>query len=249
MHKFEEYIKRPAAEHSKVQPVPRKPETKGRTIPWSAIKVFVDDFIAMSQDVPRLGHLTRSILHGVESVFPAPDVTGHANGREPLSEKKIRRGKADWTIKKEVLGWLVDGDQRTVQLPPDKASAYIAKLKKLLRKKRIPIARFRKIVGKLRFAALCLPAGRSFMTPLNIALQGEPKHIGNGTKSEVSESIGDWIQLIKELASQPTSMHEFTSADDRRSLGVTHFIQIFLMLFYHFHEVITYEGIHIFRLI
>ena len=98
-----------------------------------------------------------------------------------------------------------------MQLPPDKANAYLMELRKLLRKKRIPIARFRKIVGKLCFAALCLPAGQSFMMPLNIAMRGEPKHIGNGAKSEVRESIGDWIQLIKELASRPTSVHELVA--------------------------------------
>ena len=139
MHKFKEFIKRPAAEHSKVQPVQRKPETEGRAIPLSAI----------GQDVSQLGHLTRSILHGLESVFPTPDITCHANGREPLSEKKIKRGEANWTIEKKGLGWLVDGHQRTVQLLPDKTNAYLVELKKLMRKKNTHIAWFRKNVRKL----------------------------------------------------------------------------------------------------
>ena len=53
-------------------------------------------------------------------MFPAPDVTGHTGGREPLYEKKTLRGKADWTPKKEVLGWLIDGNKRTVELPQTK---------------------------------------------------------------------------------------------------------------------------------
>jgi len=153
--------------------------------------VFVDDFIAMSQDKSRIPHFTRSILHGIEQVFPDPSITGHVNGKHPISEKKLLKGDADWVPVKEVLGWLVDGENRTIVLPEAKATAYLKEVKILMRKKKIPLARFRKIVGKLRFAALCLPAGRALMTltPLNMALRGEPKFIGSGKKSEVHESL------------------------------------------------------------
>ena len=46
------------------------------------------------------------------------------------------------------------------------------------------------------------------MTPLNMALRGEPRFIGSGKKSEVHESLGDWLKLIESLASRPTSVHE-----------------------------------------
>ena len=186
----------------------KSPSLRDRVVPWTALEVFVDDFIAMTQDVDRIPHLTRSILQGIEQVFPDPSVTGHVNGKHPLSEKKILNGDADWLFIKEVLGWLIDGEHRTVILPESKASAYTMELRKLLRKKKIPLARFRKIVGKLRFAALCLPAGRALMTPLNMALRGEPRFIGSGKKSEVHESLGDWLKLIESLASRPTSVHE-----------------------------------------
>ena len=132
-------------------------------------------------------------------------------GREPLSEKKIRKGDADWTTRKEVLGWLVDGDARTVELPADKAAAYEKELRALMRKKKVPIKRFREIVGKLRFAALCLPAGRSLMTPFNMALRGDPKEIGLGKKGELHDCLGDWLALIRSLAERPTSVHEVVS--------------------------------------
>ena len=77
-----------------------------------------------------------------------------------------------------------------MELPPDKAEAYATGVKGLTRKK-IPVACFHKIVGRLRFAALCLPAGRALMTPLNMAMRGRPRKIGCGKKSEVHESLGD----------------------------------------------------------
>ena len=180
---------------------------------WAGIEVFVDDFIAMCQDVRRIPHLTRSVLHGVEQVFPGPEVTGHSQGREPVSKKKIKRGEADWTVRKVVLGWLLDGDRRTIELPDDKAKEYAEELRKLMRRKKIPVARFRKIVGKLRFAAFCLPAGRALMTPLNMAMKGDPSSIPSGKKTEVRESLGDWLQLIKSLKERPTSVHEIVSTN------------------------------------
>ena len=133
-------------------------------------------------------------------MFPALNVMGHTGGREPVSKKKMLRGEVDWTPKKEVLGWLLNGDKRTVELPPDKSEAYAGEVKKLTRKIKVPLACFPKIVGKLRFAALCLPAGRALMTPLNMAMRGTPCYIGCGKKSEVHESLGDWLQLIKDSA-------------------------------------------------
>jgi hypothetical protein len=200
-HAFEQHIEMPDVH----------PGEAAGPAPWAAIEVFVDDFIAMSQDAARIPHTTRAILHGIEQVFPHPDITGHTNGKTPVSEKKVMKGEADWRVRKEVLGWLVDGRERTLELTPDKATAYAGELKKLLRRKKIPLARFRKIVGKLRFAALCLPAGRALMSPLNRAVRGEPPSIGNGQHSEVRENLGDWLQLLKELAARPTSVHELVA--------------------------------------
>ena len=89
MHKFENHFRTPVIEN------PALVVEEGSAVPWAATEVFVDDLIAMYQDVPRIKQLTRSILRGIEQVFLAPDVTGHSGGREPLSEKKILRGEAD----------------------------------------------------------------------------------------------------------------------------------------------------------
>ena len=200
-HHLERFITRPTS--------PSIPQPAwDRPTPWAAIEVFVDDFIAMQQDVTRMAHTTRSILHGIEQVFPAPDVTNHEGGRQPISEKKLKRGEANWFVQKDVLGWLLHGEARTVQLTADKADRYKTELKKLLKKTKIPLPRYRRILGRLRFAALCLPAGRALMTPLNRAMRGSPKNVGSGKRSEVHEALGDWLQLIKDLAARPTHVHE-----------------------------------------
>ena len=47
------------------------------------------------------------------------------------------------------MGWLLDRDKRTVELPLEKAEAYADEVKKLMGKNKIPLACFHKIVGKL----------------------------------------------------------------------------------------------------
>ena len=118
MHKFEHLIKKPTQES------PPDPDVT----PWAAMEVFVNDFIVLCQDVPRIDQLTRSILQCVEQVFPTPAFTNHVGGREPLSEKKIRKGEADWMTRKEVLGWLVDGDARIVNLPANLGNCWQAQV-------------------------------------------------------------------------------------------------------------------------
>ena len=53
------------------------------------------------------------------------------------------------------------------------------------------------------------------MTPLNMVMHDTTHNIRWGKKLEVHESLGDWLQLIKELGSRPTSVHKIvaTSVD------------------------------------
>ena len=64
--------------------------------------------MAQTSDPAQLIHLSRALLHGINSVFPLPQVSGH-NGQDPISKKKLESGKGQWSVKKEVLGWMVDG--------------------------------------------------------------------------------------------------------------------------------------------
>jgi hypothetical protein len=185
MHKFEGLIKGPASSGS-TPPTAPKAEA-----PWTAVEVFVDDFIVMCQNVSRIPHLTWSILHGIEKVFLGPDTTGHTRGCKPASEKKILHGEADWTTRNIVLGWLLDSDRCTIELTDDKATAYAEELQKLLRRSRIPMARYRKMIGKLWFASLCVTAGKALLKTLNMAMRGAPAHVPSGRRTAVQGSLGD----------------------------------------------------------
>jgi hypothetical protein len=48
------------------------------------------------------------ILHGIHSVFPSPAITGHIQGKDPISLKKDTQGNGQWHHKKELLGFGVN---------------------------------------------------------------------------------------------------------------------------------------------
>ena len=77
---------------------------------WTMLGVFCDDFIHMSQtiDPAQLLHFSRAFLNGTHNVFLLPQVSEH-NGKDQISKKKLESGEGQWAVRKEVLGWMVDG--------------------------------------------------------------------------------------------------------------------------------------------
>lgn len=129
---------------------------------------FVDDYIALLQspDVAALRHHSRALLHGIHQIFPPPAATGHA-GDEPISLKKlVVDGEGVWDTVKEILGWMFDGLERTMQLPAKKVTAIRETIKNSLRSKRIDTKAFESLIGKCQHACLGIPGGRALLAPL-----------------------------------------------------------------------------------
>ena len=89
--------------------------------PVTIMEVYVDDFIGATNQVtpPHLTQVSRSMLHGIHSIFPPPKLTKHC-GADPISEKKLDKGEGTWSHQKEILGWDFDGAAFTIQLPEEK---------------------------------------------------------------------------------------------------------------------------------
>ena len=71
--------------------------------------------------------MTRCMLHAINTVFPPPHVTNSVM-RPAISPKKLEEEGA-WEVRKIILGWLLDGIERTIRLPPQKCDAIIDLLK------------------------------------------------------------------------------------------------------------------------
>jgi hypothetical protein len=101
--------------------------------------MYVDNYTAAAVENAKgrlLGRVACSALHGIHLTFPPLVVTGHHGGKDPISLKKLQKGDAQWNHEKEILGFLVNGLDRTVWISNKKASSIIAEIKKILKKKR-----------------------------------------------------------------------------------------------------------------
>ena len=92
--------------------------------PAELLQVLVDYFILATQPYSSedLNELSRTALADICSFFPTPKESGHVNGRDPVSEKKINKGDGRWSHLKVILGFIFDGRFRSVQLPQDKSN-------------------------------------------------------------------------------------------------------------------------------
>ena len=90
--------------------------------------VFVNDFCLGAMENANgslLQRISRAAIHSIHTTFPAPKVSGHTGGKDSISLKKLEKGDARWIPTKELLGYLVDGVHRTVQLPQAKSDGII----------------------------------------------------------------------------------------------------------------------------
>jgi hypothetical protein len=107
-----------------------------------------------------------------------------------------------------MIGFLFDGVKRTLRLPAKKALAYIKEMHTVLHQKTIPLKSLQAIVGRLHHASVILPAAKGFFTPINTALQGNPKIVGLGATSALCTALEDLISLLHLLNSRPTHVFE-----------------------------------------
>jgi hypothetical protein len=185
--------------------------------PVHGVYVYVDDYIGAAvenADGTLLGRISRAVLHGIHSVFPPPDVSGHTDGKDPVSLKKLQKGDGQWSHEKELLGFVVDGQAKTVRISDSKATDIVHEIRRILKKKKVQLRRYRRIVGKLRNVALIMPSTKGLFSPLNKALKGDPPVIGLGKESEVRAALLDLAVFVQDLATTPTHVKELVPGDD-----------------------------------
>ena len=134
---------------------------------WQMTAIFVDDYILAAVEDrtgTRLLRMSRAALHTIHGLFPSPERLGHLNGKDPISQKKLEAGDAQWAHIKEILGFVFDGKARTVHLTQRKASGIAEAAARLLKKNRAPLHKFQSVIGKLRHVTTILPAAWNVYT-------------------------------------------------------------------------------------
>ena len=118
---------------------------------WAMLEGFCNYFMHMAQtsDQAQLLHFSRELLHGIHSVFPLPQVSGH-NKQYPIYKKNLDSGEGQWAVRKDLIGWMVDGTTRCTELLWDKKSVIDADLHNIVRMtKGVPLKKIAKLIGKI----------------------------------------------------------------------------------------------------
>merc|ERR1711957_846508 len=83
-------------------------EVEYTSSPSKLLGIFVNDFMlsAHQKSAADLLELSRVTIHNICSGFPLLGVSGHVNGRDPVSEKKMKQGDGRWSTVNNILGFL-----------------------------------------------------------------------------------------------------------------------------------------------
>jgi hypothetical protein len=175
------------------------------------LEVYVDDFIALIQtnEPAKLLSVTRTLLHAIDNVFPGSDVTGSTMGPAISTKKLIAEGT--WETRKEILGWLLDGIARTIELPPAKATLLLNTLRTTRRTSgTVTLTDFQKLHGKLQFTSIALPCGKALLGPLDRIISQTIRQSAHKIKvnTHIRDLLTDWTALIHQARSRPTHVQE-----------------------------------------
>jgi hypothetical protein len=122
--------------------VVRRQSSHMADIPWQMSTVYVDNYILAAVESPdgsALQRTGRATLHTIHGLFPPPDRSGHVDGKDPISLKKLEAGDARWAQSKELLGFVFDGQSHSVHLTQRKALGITEAITRLLKKTRAQI--------------------------------------------------------------------------------------------------------------
>ena len=181
------------------------PRLQATAFTTNLLEVFVDDFCAMTNNLSHqhLSNFSKAIIVGIHSIFPPPEITKH-QGEDPISQKKMHQGESTWETTKELLGWIMDGVEFTIQLAPTRCKRIVTLITKVAHMKRCPLQKFQTLAGKLQHASFAIPGGKGLFSPIYHALKGTPPFI---TISPILKAaLLDWRTIIHQFSRMPTSV-------------------------------------------
>ena len=189
-------------------PAARDPSLPSANTPLSAIDVFVDDFVALSQ-LETNGRRVRTILlHAIDDVLRPLSKTDHPARREPVSLKKLRQGDCSWGTVKLVLGWIIDTVNMTIHLPPHRVERLAEILDSIPKtQRRTSVKKWHKVLGELRSMSLALPGSRNIFSTMQNALTTQ-KGARIALNKGVHDALDDFRYMHASVTERPTRIPE-----------------------------------------
>ena len=165
----------------------------------------MDDLNCISKVSPdQQRRVTEMVLQGIKDIFPSlPSKLKYS-----VSLKKDQKGDGNWEDEKEILGWILNSEKVTFQLPP----CCLKELKSLLTispsQRRLPVSNPRSLIGKLRSMHLAVPGSIGHFFFIEEALT----KVGMASKAYLSKAlhrkIAHWQRLSTNFLARPCFLAE-----------------------------------------
>ena len=212
-------------------PLPSNPDPALSDLQTSArilskFDIYVDDYLGVVQGTSqRRAAVRRVLLHAVDRLLRPLSADDHPARKEPISVKKLQQGDAYWSTRKLMLGWLLDTEAMTLELPLHRRERLQVILDSIPRsQKRTTAKTWHKVLGELWSMSVALPGSRGLFSQLQLALQDKARiRLDRG----VHDALADFQWLKDNLASRPTRLYELvelpptvSGADDACRLGM-----------------------------
>ena len=175
------------------------------------LEVYVDDYLSLVIPASRkhLRHVSNGTMMAIHDVF-LPDEIDDNN---PISEKKLKQGDGEYAPTKTILGFELDGKEKTIWLEEAKRAYLLTVLKGWVRAGQsstagIPFKDFESIVAKIRHAFTAIAAGRGLLSPCNRILQKKPPVVYLHRNPVLLAALAGCRTLLRESSDSPTRCRE-----------------------------------------
>jgi hypothetical protein len=171
---------------------------------------YIDDFIAAIQtrNISHLRHAGRALLHAINDIFPPPELTG-SQLEHPISLSKLSEDGA-WATTKEILGWTLNGESRTISISSNKFEKITQQLDALIQVPRTRSKTLEKLKGKLNWLSDAIVTGKPLLGDLDeYYYRRMPQNkVWITMPPEIISTLRDWKILVTTLFRRPTSVYE-----------------------------------------
>eukprot|EP00980_Cylindrotheca_fusiformis_P013603 scaffold3500_cov97-Cylindrotheca_fusiformis.AAC.1 len=128
---------------------------------------------------------------------------------EPISVTKLKKGDADWSTCKKVLGWIIDTVAQTITLPERR----LHRLAELLgsippTQRRLSLEKWYKLLGELRSMSIALPGSRGLFSHLQAALKTRERNTRLRLTPGFHAALDDFRWIHQHLSERPTRLQE-----------------------------------------
>lgn len=169
----------------------------------------MDDYTLLAQGNRQTQQrVLRTMLHCIDEIFRPLSPKDPATRTEPISIKKLDKGDACLSTRKIMLGWLLDTEQQTIQLPQHRYDRLLEILAGIPpTQARIAVKKWHQVLGELRSMTLAIPGLKGLFSLLQEAFRHTDK-----TRIRLSKALHGFLEDIRRLAldlgNRPTRMRE-----------------------------------------